>query len=687
MSTAEKVATQVGALCVGGTAFALGDPSGGALLAVPLSALTAIGLTLKSGCAEKAAGKARKAVLKALKDSPEFSEALPRAKALLDSLPKLGELDPQAVARLTHGQDFETALCGEIVGALGVGESDRALQTVMRSLVQIGIRACKDDTEFRQKLTLELLIETARKQGHEIALLGDIKEDTAALLDGQKKAGEEIAVLHTKIDSLSGEKRDETQRLIEETSEQAVMLGVQEKLLVRLAERYAEGNPAGFDGALAGLERALEVAAEERDRLPGNVSHAVEAVMARVEELNGEGEIDAAEEALWDELERAEAAQLRLIDKGLVQVVLTRNVDRAVALELKKLALDGGGFEALRTVRRVWHERGRDKGLQFDLEVSIGLAETSVQRATDPDQRGDALNDLGKALATLGERERGAERLMQAVVAFENALKEMTRDRVLLARARVQNNLGTALATLGVRESGTERLLQAVVAFENALTGMARDWVPLDWAATQNNLANALQNLGERESGTGRLQQAVVAYENALLEWTRDLVPLQWAMTQNNLGAALKTLGTRNNSTERLRQAVHANENALMEWTRDRVPLDWAMAQNNLGNAQACLGERESGTETLRQAVVAYENALLEWPRDQVPLQWATAQSNLSVLELAFFDKAPDPARLDAALTHAEAAREVFEEAGADHYVQRTDRVLARIERRRDELR
>ena len=62
-----------------------------------------------------------------------------------------------------------------------------------------------------------------------------------------------------------------------------------------------------------------------------------------------------------------------------------------------------------------------------------------------------------------------------------------------------QNNLGNALAALGNRESGTERLEQAVTAYTEALKERTRERVPLDWAATQNNLGVALTTLGERD--------------------------------------------------------------------------------------------------------------------------------------------------------------------------------------------
>ena len=88
--------------------------------------------------------------------------------------------------------------------------------------------------------------------------------------------------------------------------------------------------------------------------------------------------------------------------------------------------------------------------------------------------------------------------------------------------AMTQNNLGAALAALGNRESGTERLEQAVTAYSEALKERTRERVPLDWAATQNNLGAALAALGNRESGTERLEQAVTAYTEALKERTRD---------------------------------------------------------------------------------------------------------------------------------------------------------------------
>ena len=84
------------------------------------------------------------------------------------------------------------------------------------------------------------------------------------------------------------------------------------------------------------------------------------------------------------------------------------------------------------------------------------------------------------------------------MTAYTEALKEITRERVPLDWAGTQNNLGNVLATLGARERGTERLEQAVTAYTEALKEITRERVPLDWASTQSNLGRAIQILRER---------------------------------------------------------------------------------------------------------------------------------------------------------------------------------------------
>ena len=84
--------------------------------------------------------------------------------------------------------------------------------------------------------------------------------------------------------------------------------------------------------------------------------------------------------------------------------------------------------------------------------------------------------------------------------------------------ARTRTTWARCLRFWGERQGGTARLEEAVVAFREALKENTRERVPLDWAKTEINLGNALQTLGEREAGTARLEEAVSIYREALTE-------------------------------------------------------------------------------------------------------------------------------------------------------------------------
>ena len=266
---------------------------------------------------------------------------------------------------------------------------------------------------------------------------------------------------------------------------------------------------------------------------------------------------------------------------------------------------------ALATVAPLTDTEVRGKILEEGLKevtekLAILLERPAIQ---EPERRAPLLAALGNSLATLGERESGAERLKKAVEAHRAALEGYSRQRTPFQWAMTQNNLGTALQELGKRENGTMRHKEAVEAYHAALEERTRARVPVQWAMTQNNLGTALQELGEKESGTERLEQAVEAYHSALEEYTRESAPLEWAGTQNNLGNALLVLGEREGSKERFAQAAEAFHAALKERTCKRVPLQWAMTQNNLGAVLEALVEHEPGTERLEQAGHAYRAA------------------------------------------------------------------------------
>ena len=91
--------------------------------------------------------------------------------------------------------------------------------------------------------------------------------------------------------------------------------------------------------------------------------------------------------------------------------------------------------------------------------------------------------------------------LRQMIEKIRRLLRLIDRQNNVLSRATGQNILGKVLSPLGRRESDMDRLKEAVVAHQDALKELTRKRDPLDWATNQYNLGNALRALGTRESG------------------------------------------------------------------------------------------------------------------------------------------------------------------------------------------
>ena len=248
--------------------------------------------------------------------------------------------------------------------------------------------------------------------------------------------------------------------------------------------------------------------------------------------------------------------------------------------------------------------------------------------------------------------------------AYRAALEERTRERAPLEWATTQNNLGNALARLGERESGTARLEEAVQAYRAALEERTRERVPLDWAVTQNNLGHALcdaRRAGERDGaargggcGLSRGARGTDARAGSAPVGDDAKQPRQCAREARGAGE-------RDGAARGGGSAYRA---ALEERTHERVPLDWAMTQNNLGVALQTLGERESGTARLEEAVEAYRAALEEWTRERVPLQWAASQGNQGVAKMLIADRTNDLALAEAAAAQIKTGFETLREGG-----------------------
>ena len=391
------------------------------------------------------------------------------------------------------------------------------------------------------------------------------------------------------------------------------------------------------------VDIAMKVVAEGSS---GSSDQLVDEVLKRIAERtkanDPAGATREAEEgfARWQKQEAERRASAAATGVTLLEAALKTDLLRfdatAAAERVEKIASlqheddPKALFEALRARQDQFYAEGRDKGVNFSLEVAIAIARREVALAHGPDETGVAQNDLGIALETLGERESGTGKLEEAVAAYREALKEMTRERAPLDWAVTQINLGNALQD--ARRAG-ERDRQA----RGGGRGLSRGAEGKDararaahWATTQNNLGAALERLGERESGTAQARGGGRGLSRGAEGMDARARAARLGDDAERISAMRsQALGERESGTGKLEEAVAAYREALKEWTRERVPLDWATTQNNLGNALWTLGERESGTGKLEEAVAAYREALKERTRERAPLDWAMTQMNL----------------------------------------------------------
>ena len=77
---------------------------------------------------------------------------------------------------------------------------------------------------------------------------------------------------------------------------------------------------------------------------------------------------------------------------------------------------------------------------------------------------------------------------------------------------------------------------------------------------------------------------------------------------------------------------------------------------------------------------------LLVYTRDRMPLGWAATTANLAWVRYALFERTGDVAHLDAALTDAHGALEVYEAAGAVDVVETARPLVQQLEAKRAAL-
>lgn len=276
-----------------------------------------------------------------------------------------------------------------------------------------------------------------------------------------------------------------------------------------LAAVSAQGVP------LPTLRSILEGFGEQLDQLdPG----AVEAKLrAKTEEYR---ELSARLQRLTNADPRVQALREQaktLIDHGAFAAVDARLAD-AETLDLESAReLQDQLQRPLGSAAESRAERAAVAGMRFDYRAAAEhYAEAARIIAPLGDsaawryrlQEASALYDHG--------RERGDnDPLRTAIDRYRDLLARTPRAERRDDWAKIQNNLGNALATLGQRESGTARLEEAVAAYRAALEERTRERVPLDWAYSQHALAHALEALADRRGDPDILREAVACMRRA----------------------------------------------------------------------------------------------------------------------------------------------------------------------------
>ncbi|OAN71315.1 hypothetical protein A8B78_20105 [Jannaschia sp. EhC01] len=419
-------------------------------------------------------------------------------------------------------------------------------------------------------------------------------------------------------------------------------LKLSEAIAVAIAYKYADGNPTDIEGALKGLEAALELAAKEQalGALPSNHDAAADKIIQSINEKNNRGEIDEAYADLRAEAaRRAEAREAmlaedgRIIDLLITQAALANDADGYAQAHLQKVQLDSPSAEDTFHRLFAFQQKQFDKGTRF-----------------------------------------GTPFALTAAAAIARKCMAIAPSHHLFAKAQCE--LGFALALHGTRieyGEGIKLLYEAAGIFEQLLFTYTEADVPEIWAFIITRLAIAQQELGSRlpePLGSHFIGESIKASNAALRVFTEEKHAEQWTWAKQNLAISQGALGLRTNGLEGealLEKAAKNLEATLRVSTEIRVPEDWARETSNLASIRQSQGIRSQGPEGaahLEEAVAIYDSTFRVYSKKNYPIDWARAQKNIASAKrsLAMHPATTDPRpHLEAALTHVDNALSVLD--------------------------
>ena len=152
-----------------------------------------------------------------------------------------------------------------------------------------------------------------------------------------------------------------------------------------------------------------------------------------------------------------------------------------------------------------------------------------------------------------------------------------------------------------------------------------------------------------------------------------------WAAVQYNLGQVLRRMGEATGSPGWLQQSANAYRMALLEYSHRKHPKEWAETKTALGLSLLANGLLVTNTDLLDQAKVAFTDVLEIGAAPAQSNLAAQLELNLARADLGLFTVKPDKTLLLTARSRALAARHIFMNRAAPHYVYSADKVLLAI--------
>lgn len=405
-------------------------------------------------------------------------------------------------------------------------------------------------------------------------------------------------------------------RLFEVIAAGARAAGLSDALAGELTDRYAEGNPDDFDGALKGLARALKAAEEREGRpaLPTNTDDAVVQMLTEVNKLNSNGQIDAAADLIASATTKLKSVVSEIYDAGVYQAILTSSPAKACQYEAEKIRLSAPNpdrlFDPYQDAAQRWHRQGTDLGVRFDLEVSVRLSSMAIQFARNSCEKGKAIRSRALTEKVLGEQDITDSRLLQALRSFEQAIEELDQCADKLEQGLALDGLGKTQQRLGSKNKDIEMLENACNNLSSAIRIFKFKEEFKKCANSTSHRGTVYRSLAKITKRKDYAKKAVQDNRAALGALVKNNDLQGWAITSICLANALNTLGDIQMDGDQFSNAKEISNEVLQAITKEQFPRIYVDALISRATSQRYLSIITKNADDASAALKDAEEAL-----------------------------------------------------------------------------